>query len=221
MTRYASRSRIGGVILAGGLSSRMNFLDKPLIPIANRSLIEYVIANAIPQLSRLVISVNRNLAKYTRYDLPLVEDVDNKFSGPLVGIYSAMNWYKKQNISVDYLACFPADVPIFPDDIVSRLKQALEKKEQAENLTNRKSTNVAWCQTGNQIQPLFSLWSLELLSTVEQSIKEGICGPKFFFQHHPSLKVQLPAPVDGSFLNINTPEDLATAEMLLTKKCRD
>ena len=78
METQPTNNAICGVILAGGQASRMNFLDKPLIPIANRRLIEYVIATAMPQLGQLAISVNRNLDEYQKYDLPLITDINNK-----------------------------------------------------------------------------------------------------------------------------------------------
>ena len=156
------------------------------------------------------------LDEYKKYDLPLITDINNKYNGPLVGIYSAMSWYNEQNASAEFLACFPADVPIFPTDVVFKLKQALEINQQAETSGDRNCAKVAWCQTGQQIQPLFSLWSFELLSALEQSIREGIYGPKLFFEQHPNIRIQLPEPENGMFLNINTPGDLVLAESLLT-----
>ena len=216
MERNVAKNRVCGVILAGGLASRMNYLDKPLVTAANRSLIEYVIAGAQPQVSQLAISVNRNLEKYRKYALPLITDVDSKFSGPLVGIYSAMKWYKEHNFDVDFLACFPADVPIFPNHVIIMLKQAIA--ESCPSLTSSNETKVAWCQSGRQAQPLFSLWSFELQSTLEQAIQAGMYGPKQFFQNQPNKMVQLPESEDGMFLNINTKEDLIIAESLLSRK---
>ena len=210
-----NKGSICGVILAGGLASRMNFLDKPLLPIANRALIEHVIARATPQVSELVISVNRNLAKYEQYGMSLVPDIRSKHSGPLVGIYSAMKWYQAHNSPADFLACFPADVPLFPTDIVTKLLFSMDSNESMESPTDRPEPKVAWVQTGQQIQPLFSLWSFELIHELEQAIETGIYGPKLFFEKYPSFKIQLPNSEKGMFLNINTPEDLALLELHL------
>ena len=220
MGQQYNKSSICGVILAGGLASRMNFLDKPLLPIANRALIEYVIARAMPQVSELVISVNRSPEKYEKYDMPLVPDIRSKQSGPLVGIYSAMKWYQARNTPADFLACFPADVPLFPTDIVTRLLSSMATNESNEKPSGRREPKVAWCQTGQQIQPLFSLWSFELLRELEQSIETGIYGPKLFFEKYPSFKIQLPNAENGMFLNINTPEDLALLEPHLLESSR-
>lgn len=205
---------ICGVILAGGLASRMNYLDKPLQSLANRQLIDYVIANAKPQVSQLVLSVNRNLEAYEKYGLPLVTDSDTELSGPLVGIYSAMKWYSEQKLTTDYLACFPADVPFFPSDIVAKL--ALSLQETVRNAQSKQpKANVIWCQTGQQVQPLFSLWSFELLLDLRDSISKGIYGPKLFFEHFPSTKLLLPAAKNELFFNVNTAEDLKLVKTFL------
>lgn len=196
----------------------MGYQDKPLVPLAQKPLIEYVIAAASPQVGQLIISVNRNLDKYTRYSLPLVRDVSAAGAGPLVGIYSAMKWYSNQTVQADYLACFPADVPMFPANLVDTLSTAIAATDSSLHNSVRE---VAWCQTDTQIQPLFSLWSFKLLAALEQSIHAGVCGPSLFFQNHPSQKVVLPPQDPGMFHNINTLEELAQAEKFIAKRTAD
>jgi len=208
---------IVGVIVAGGKASRMNNLDKPLLPLLNRPVIEYVINLARPQVQDLVISVNRNLDSYQRFGLPLVTDLPVRRDGPLVGICSAMQWFRDQAAEADYLACFPADVPAFPDDIVSQLSARLTQQPAGkEKIETRGNKPVVWCKTGDQVQPLFSLWPLAALTDLKQAIKCGIHGPRLFFRDYPNVTLALPDPSPPQFFNINTPEQLAAAEKLFT-----
>ena len=214
---------IVGVIVAGGQASRMGNADKPLLQLAGLPIIRHVIDLALPQLDALVISVNRNLSRYQQFDLPLVTDLAANRGGPLVGIYSAMQWFHDQGINADYLACFPADVPVFPADIVDQLQSALEGVTEQQSISmpvsnpasHPASNKVAWCQTGDQVQPLFSLWPFSVLPDLKRAVAQGIHGPRLFFQDHPHQLLKLPLPRPPQFFNINTPEQLTQAEQLI------
>lgn len=205
---------IVGVIVAGGKATRMNNLNKPLLPVANKPVIEHVIGLARPQVQNLVISVNRNLDDYRRFGMPLVNDLPLNLEGPLLGICSAMHWFREQDLDADYLACFPADVPAFPHDIVSQLLDRLRQLTAAAGKIDAGDKTVAWCKTGEQVQPLFSLWPFSAFTDLSQALKSGVHGPRLFFRDHPNVILALPSPVPPEFFNINTPEQLAAAELL-------
>lgn len=202
MNKTITPESIGGVIVAGGKSSRMNFRDKPLLELKGQSLITRIIHLAQPQVAQLAISSNSGKAEYLALQLPLIPDCLQQFNGPLLGIFSAMQWYLQQPFPPSYLAVFPGDVPFFPGDIVKTLGAALSNS----------SDQLAWCQTGNQEQPLFSLWSLQLATEIENAVNAGMQGPKQFSQLHRGIRVQLDSLQPGDFFNINTPEDLLAAE---------
>ena len=66
---------ITGVILAGGRGSRLGGVDKGLVPLHGRPLIEHVIDALRPQVGALLISANRNHDIYASYGYPVVADV--------------------------------------------------------------------------------------------------------------------------------------------------
>ena len=145
-------SRITGVILAGGRSRRMGG-NKPQQLLEGMSLLEHVVKLAAPQVDDLVLSSNSSAAFYQQFGLPIVADRNTSQAGPLLGIAGAMAWIAENHpkpAAFPLIACFPADVPIFPDTVVEQLKQAL--------VGQNKQVAVA-CQD-DQIQPLFSLWAL-------------------------------------------------------------
>ncbi|MEZ5492142.1 MAG: molybdenum cofactor guanylyltransferase [Gammaproteobacteria bacterium] len=206
---------INGVILAGGQGSRMQYQDKPLLSLAGRPLLTHVITLARPQVENLVISVNSNLTAYQRFGLPLVTDRSTPHRGPLTGLCSAMEWCREQGQHDGFLACFPADVPCFPDDVVTTLLSALRALRGRLPDNPETGETVAWCKTGAQIQPLFSLWPVTCLPRLQEAVRLGIHGPRLYFRTNPNLTVLLPAPQPPLFFNINTPQDLAHAERLL------
>ncbi|MBT8145646.1 MAG: molybdenum cofactor guanylyltransferase [Gammaproteobacteria bacterium] len=209
-----------GVILAGGRASRMGNVDKPLLPLAGKPIIQHVIDLAHLQVDDMTISVNRNLDAFRALGLPLILDQPANCEGPLLGIYSAMCWFHEQGTEADYLACFPGDVPAFPPDLVSQLTESLEQTADTGTSSQARNRTVAWCQTGDQMQPLFSLWPFAILRDLEKAIEGRIHGPRLFFRNHPNVTLKLPAPSPPLFSNINTPEQLAEAQQQLEHKRR-
>ena len=201
------RQQITGVILAGGKSSRMGFCDKTLIKLGGTPLIEHVIRNSSNQVGQLVISANRNSKKFEYLELPLIPDIKQAYAGPLVGILSAMYWMISAGKTPDstYLACFPADVPWFPDSLIKQLTRALETQ----------CKRVAWSESRGQVQPLFSLWSLETLPVIEQAVANGQFGPKLIMPLIDNVLVKFKNTDHRHFLNINTKKSLQVAESFI------
>lgn len=205
-----SKSDIGGVILAGGKASRMSFRDKALAPLNGKPLLEYVIGKATPQVRQLALSVNHNIERYQAFELPIVSDRDASYAGPLLGILSAMHWFKdtQDYKGIRYLACFPGDVPEFPRDVVSQLTQELSSE----------SATVAYITHQDQIQPLFSIWHLDLIGQIEEAIVAGLYGPKLLFDSLNAVAVNCDDISPGTFCNINSIEDLNAAALLIGHK---
>jgi molybdopterin-guanine dinucleotide biosynthesis protein A len=163
-----------------------------------------------PQVEHLILSVNHNIERYQTFELPIVSDRNASYSGPLLGILSAMHWF--QNTQTDkgvrYLACFPGDVPEFPEDVVSQLKLELYKKSAA----------VSYIYHRDQIQPLFSLWRLDLIGKIEEAVADGLFGPKLLFGSLNAVAVNCDDNSPGAFCNINSAEDLNAAALLISRK---
>ena len=195
------KQRITGVILAGGQSSRMQYRDKPLLAIGGKTILTHVINHAKPQVDELLLNANRNLDLYKHYQLPMVSDIPGLGDGPLAGIFCAMQWYKKKSTSSEYLACFPGDVPFFPSNLVQVLR---------EEILNTNAM-ISWIKTNSQLQPLFSLWSLQLLEDLRLALANGAYSPMLYIQGQSNALVHLNNSPEKYFFNINTPEDLQYA----------
>ena len=57
---------ITGVILAGGLARRMGGIDKGLIPLNGKSMVEHIINAISPQVGTLVIRITSYNVCYTK-----------------------------------------------------------------------------------------------------------------------------------------------------------
>jgi len=205
-----TKNSIAGAILVGGKASRMVYQDKSLLLLANQPLIEHTIELAAPQVADLLICANHNQARYSYLSLPIIADRINPYGGPLVGIYSALCWLadNRPNHPFSHLACFPGDVPVFPRNLVEKLAVAIDQT----------GAQVAICKSGEQLQPLFSLWSIATQDILENAILENLCGPKLILPRVKSVEVQFAELSPREFMNINTPEDLSTMERILAAK---
>ncbi len=203
------QSEIGGVLLAGGKASRMDFRDKALQPLHGEPLLAHCIRRADPQVKRLILSVNHNAERYHPFGLPIVADEDTSYRGPLLGIYSAMRWFlqEQEDAAIQYLACFAADVPAFPADVIRDLARALSES----------NGSVAYVVHRGQVQPLFSLWHLSLVGNLRSAIDSGLYGPKLLFKSLKAVAVENGSAEPGAFFNVNRNEDLATASRLISK----
>lgn len=199
---------ICGIILAGGKSSRMGFENKALLELGGMSLIAHVIEGAAPQVGQLLINANRDLERFEQLAIPVVEDAYGPDAGPLAGIVTGMQYCRKHIPSARAVACFPADVPWFANDIVARMAHALDAD----------STQVAWLCTGGQLQPLFSLWPLALENVLVAALGKGTYSPMALIRSLPNSLLSIAQSKTGEFENLNTPADLARAQTYLQSR---
>ncbi|MCP4995376.1 MAG: molybdenum cofactor guanylyltransferase MobA [Gammaproteobacteria bacterium] len=187
---------ITGVILAGGRATRMDGLDKGLIELAGRSMIEHVIDSMRPQVDHLMINANRNHQIYQRYGVPLFADSISGFSGPLAGITAAL-----EQSRTDLVLMAPCDGPWLPKDLLIRLYEEMEA-------TGKK---LCVAHDGERTQPLFGLYQRELLPSIKAYLAGGDRKLMLWIDQ------QQPAVVDFShspnaFVNVNTPEERSRIE---------
>jgi len=80
---------ITAVILAGGKGSRLGGVDKGLLELNGTSLVQHLINRIQPQVSKIIISANRNLDNYKNFGFPVYKDERKDCAGPLAGILKA------------------------------------------------------------------------------------------------------------------------------------
>ncbi|MGY9035355.1 MAG: molybdenum cofactor guanylyltransferase MobA [Rhodobacterales bacterium] len=202
------KSKILGVILAGGKGTRMGGEEKGLIKLNNKSLIEYSIERLKPQVNRLVINANNNLTKYSEFNTPIVSDPLPGFLGPLAGVLAGLEYADQKGYS--HIVTVAADTPFFPKNLISLfLTVAKNHNGLAIATTQDKNNNI-------QRHPTFGIWPCHLRKNLRTHIVNGLRKIVIWTEKHNAGE----ALFDDNkkldpFFNINTPADLNTAKAVL------
>jgi len=174
----------------------MEGLDKGLIRLAERPLIEWAIEALAPQVDSILISANRNLEHYARYGYPVIGDLQSGFQGPLAGCLAAMLAAR-----TDWILTLPCDAPLAPTDLRARLGASLA----AEN------ADLAIASDGHRRQSLHALIRASLDADL-RSFLDGTERKVGVWQNRHQLAVADFSDQPERFLNINTQADLAQLE---------
>lgn len=191
---FPEKNHITGLILAGGQAKRLQGQDKGLIQLHGKTLVEYAIEQLNPQVQDLIISANRNLLAYQGYGLPVIEDADSNFSGPLAGLLAGL-----QHIETEWLQCVPCDNPHLPDDLVLQLSRQLEQP-----------ALLAIPRWQQRLQPVYSLVHRSLAASLTKFLQGGQRKVQEWLMQQPHCIVDFAD--EANFSNINTPEELQQAE---------
>lgn len=201
-----SYESVTGIILAGGLAKRMGGGDKCLLPLAGKTLLQRTIERAQPQVAHLVLNANGSSLRFARTRLPVIADSFANNLGPLAGVHAGLKWMASNYPQQEWLASFASDTPFFPTTLVEQLY------ERAQTAT---SSRVILATSKQQVHPVFALWHVSLFEKIEEQLQTGQAPRLQDF-----VSAQKPEHVDFAesgydpFFNINTPQDLYTAEPL-------
>lgn len=190
------------VILAGGQARRMGGGDKCRLPLGGVSLIERVIDRTRPQVQSLVLNVNGDTQRFADLQLEVVQDSIPGFPGPLAGVLAGMDWAAEQGH--EWLISVAADTPFFPEDLVARLSQS--------------DSPVTLAATPDPIrgrlpQPTFGRWRVDRRDDLRASLLAGVRKIRQWTQAQGETLILFD---EDDFFNINTPEDLVSAERFIT-----
>jgi len=202
MSKFKISRHITGVILAGGRGSRMGGLDKGLVKLNEQYIIEHAITALRPQVSRLLISANRNLDQYAQLcDCPVVTDTFGHYEGPLAGMAAAL-----AQVQTDYVLFVPCDSPFISSQLVERLYTGLIQV----------NADVSVADDGERIHPVFSLFKRKLLANLRAFLQTGDRRVHRFITQQSLARVDF-SDISHTLLNVNTIEDIIALN-LKTKK---
>jgi molybdopterin-guanine dinucleotide biosynthesis protein A len=199
------RQDITGIVLAGGRGSRMGGADKGLQAFRGMPLGLHALLRLGPQVGEAMVNANRNLAAYESFGVPVWPDGLADFAGPLAGFLVGL-----ERCETPYLVTVPCDTPLFPQDLVARLAQALER-EGADI-----ATAAAREQAGSEprAQPVFSLLRQELMESLLRFTQGGGRKIDAWTAQHKTVLVPFDQPGDdpAAFYNANTLAELHRLE---------
>lgn len=197
---------ICGLLLAGGQSRRMGGGDKCLMELGGQTLLRRLIATAAPQVGPLVLNTNSDPALFRDYGLPVAPDVVDGYAGPLAGVLTGLEWAAANAPHCDWVASFASDAPFAPTDLVSRMRTAIE----------RENSDMACASSAGRDHPVFALWPVRLAAELRAAVvTEGVRKVDTWTARYTLARAEFGTAGGDPFFNINRPEDLAAAEVLL------
>jgi molybdopterin molybdotransferase len=195
-------SGVSGLVLAGGRGTRLGGRDKGWVELAGRPLIEYVLASLAPQVERLCINANRELERYQRYGLPVIEDTSLGQPGPLAGIAAGLSACPS-----DWLMVVPCDSPWLPADLVARLQAAALARQ----------SPIAVVTLAGRLEPVFVLLAQRLAADCAAFLAAGGRKVSDWLARHDPVEVDF-SDCAEAFVNLNTEHDLAGAEVAARRR---
>ncbi len=195
---------VAGLVLAGGLARRMGGGAKALQPLAGRPLLAHVLERVVPQCQATALNANGDPRLYEGFGHPVLADVVDGFAGPLAGVLTGLEWLGLT--PAEWLLTVPTDAPFLPLDLVQRLHAAAGE-----------GTETVVARSHGRSHPVVALWHRSLLQPLRVAlIEQDIRKIDRFTAAHKTLHVDWPTAAGDPFVNINTPDELAAAEVALS-----
>jgi molybdopterin-guanine dinucleotide biosynthesis protein A len=193
------------IILAGGRSSRMGGGHKSLLKVDGHSMIDHVIRRAASQCAPLALNVNGDPADFSGLGLPVLRDSMPDFPGPLAGVLVGLEW--AASLGGDRVISIAADTPFFPLDLAERLAALASGTAPVIAATRLADGEIIE-------HPTFALWPVALRDPLREAMEAGERRVRGFAKAHGVKRAIWETPDHDPFFNVNTPEDLAQAQLL-------
>ncbi|MDD9909570.1 MAG: molybdenum cofactor guanylyltransferase MobA [Ahrensia sp.] len=189
-----------GIVLAGGLSRRMQGPEKSLLILNGATLISRVAERLREQVADIAINANGDAERFQEAECPVISDTVPGHVGPLAGVLTGMRWAAERRLT--HIATVAADTPFFPYDLVPRLRSKAATE-----------TSIVMASSGGRVHPVCALWPVSLADALEDFLvvedKRKILE---FAERYDLHEEQFLNDNLDPFFNINTPDDLAEAK---------
>ena len=194
-------TRVAAVILAGGTARRMGGGDKTLLDLGGQPMIARVIRRL--GLADIAINANGDPSRFAPFGHPVLDDGVFAGQGPLAGVLAGLDWAAgldwEGGLDAAALLTVPGDTPFIPLGLAAALSPAPS------------------CAASNgQAHHLVALWPLACRERLRALLAvPGRRDIRHFAASIGMRAVDFPSGKWDSYVNINTPEDLATARAIL------
>ncbi len=201
-----SENNIIAAILAGGKSRRFG-VDKSTAKLGSKTLLEHTIEIINDKFSEIIVVSNNNIKLNSKKIIKINDCIVGQL-GPLVGVLSAMKWVKENKKKYSWIATFPCDTPYFKNTVVDEMIQCSKIKD----------SKLFFLKSKNKRHNIFGLWSIDLIDTLENDIKNNIRKVEKWADKIGIETIDIDDKEKfGDFLNINTKEDFTQAKNLFKK----
>ena len=192
---------ISAIIISGGRATRMNGVDKGLVLLQQKPLITHVIARLKSQVDEIFINANREITQYAALGLPVLQDENADFIGPLAGFSLGL-----QHAKHGYVLTVPCDSPLLPLDLAQRLMAALLEHP----------ADIAVASSDENTHPVFCLMKKSVLPSLTAYLDAGERKVSTWQKSQQYVEMDF-SDCSDAFVNLNTFDDLADLELKLNK----
>lgn len=183
---------VTAIILSGGLATRMGGIDKGLVELDGKPLVQHVIERLSKQAEEILINANREIAQYQRFGYPVLQDETADFIGPLAGFSLGL-----QQARHEYLLTVPCDSPLIPVDLSQRLLAALTSQ----------NVDIAVATSEGDAHPVFSLCKRTVLPSLTAYLAQGGRKVSAWQKQQAYVEVDFSDQAEA-FINLNTLHEL-------------
>ncbi len=145
---------VAGVIVMGGLNTRMNGNKKAFLEYKGEKFYKHI-CKAFESVEKIYLSVENDEA-YKDLGYELIID-EFKEIGPIGGIYSSINFCKEDAIFI-----LPSDTPLIKKEMIDKM---IEKYRMFD-------TNIVLSENGKE-HPLIAIYKREIIEIVKKNIELG------------------------------------------------
>lgn len=205
-----------GVILAGGLATRMGGGDKALLQVGGQTLLNRVIDRLQPQVAGMALNANGDAARFDAFELPVLPDSIDGFPGPLAGVLAGLDWAAEQG--AESIVTVAADTPFFPANLVAVLQDSAQGMAHPLVLAatpRGEEKTKSMSRSGLIRHPTFGLWPVALRDDLRGALEEGIKKVVIWTEQHGGREAMFDTDNGDPFFNVNTPDDLTAAEAMI------
>jgi molybdenum cofactor guanylyltransferase len=196
-TPTREKTGVTGVVLAGGQGRRMGSVDKGLVLLQGRPMVQYALERFAPQVDDVMINANQHSEQYSAFGFPVVADAIGGFVGPLAGLHVGLT-----HAAQSLVATVPCDSPFLPADLVARLFGAL----------NAANAELAVARTFDQPHPVFALVRRSVLPHLTRYLEGGGRKIDAWYATLRNVEVAFDDEADA-FRNINTIDELKQVDI--------
>ena len=190
-----------GIILSGGLNTRFDGVNKALAPVGGKRIIDWLL-EVFSGIFDETILVTNHPEQFLQYDVTIVTDVFEQRSS-LTGIHTGL--FYARNPYAFFSAC---DTPFLKKELIEVLIENIEP-----------NIDIIMPQTTAGFEPLCAVYSKRCLKSAEDHLKANKLKIQWALRSHRTKNIaeddlRQVDPELMSFFNINTPQDLETAEKI-------
>lgn len=187
-------------ILAGGEGRRLGGVDKCLLEVHGKTILQHLIDNFSPVTSPIFLNANGDPSRFQDYDIAVIQDHSSRLVGPLGGVLASLNHINNSSDCEKWLMTVSGDSPFLPGSIAEAfLKETSNEKD------------VIYCRCAGRDHFVIGLWSVRVVEKLKSFLDSGGRSVGEFISSCRYQTVDFPDEWESCFFNINTDAGLREA----------